>query len=111
MPWQHLKKAMAKHRARNATAARSHLTGLDEIVAPISKNIINNMATKELRVYNHLATGGAWAEQHLQDMGLSNGRCKHCGAKAETITHVTWECPEINKHRQHTKLAKVDHTK
>ncbi len=87
MPSQHLKKSttnmMANHRARNATASRSHLTGLEEIDAPISKEMISKLATKELKVYNHLASGGAWAEQHLQDIGLSNGRCKHCGANAE----------------------------
>ncbi len=113
MPWQHLKKATvelaANKRAVDVTDQRSHLKGLNEIDNQIVKKIINRLGDKEARVYNHISTGGAWSEAHLQDIGLSeSGTCTHCGGEVHDISHVLWSCPVVNKHRKVEDLNHLD---
>ncbi len=72
------------------------------------KKILSNLGPKEQKIYNHISSGGAWSEAHLKDIGLSEGRCQHCGQDVQDITHITWECPEINKHRKIKDLRDVN---
>ena len=70
---------------------------------------MNSLGHKEAKVYSHISTGAAWSEAHLHDIGLSNnGTCFHCGGEASDITHVTWSCPVINKHRKVQDLKDLD---
>ncbi len=103
LPWQHLKRAVvemaAKERAKQAGEERAHLANLQEIDGQISKKIVQSLGDKEKKVYNQISTGGAWSEAHLEEIGLSQGKCTHCGQQADDISHVTWHCPAVNKHR------------
>ncbi len=112
LPWQHLKKAIsemcANHRVAHASCDRSHLREVGEIDGQITKKIVNGLGPKERCIYNHISTGGAWSESHLQDIGLSQGKCTHCGQVAEDICHVTWHCPIVNKHRKIQDLQNVN---
>ncbi len=95
MPWQHLKKAVAEMgiRDRNKKAAeqRTHLQGLQEVDTQMVHRIVNDMGDKEQKVYRHIASGGAWADNHLEDIGYSNGLCQHCGQKVGDFSHVLWQ--------------------
>ena len=112
MPWQHLKKATtdlaSRHRMEIASETRAHLSQVGEIDDQITKKIINNLGAKEKRIYRHISSGAAWAEGHLHEIGLSEGRCTHCGAEAQDISHVCWDCPSVNKHRKNTELKDLD---
>ena len=112
MPWQHLKKAVndlaVRSRAHTASASRSHLKGVEEIDNHIVKKVVASLGQKEQKVYNHISSGGAWADNHLQEIGLSNGKCPHCGQDVDDITHITWQCVSINKHRKNHALKDVD---
>ncbi len=112
MAWQHLKKAITdlcvNHRASIAQEERTHLHNVGEIGAQLTKKIVNGLGDKERKVYGHLSSGAAWSEAHLQDIGLSQGRCSHCGGAPEDITHVTWHCPAIHKHRQFKDLQHIN---
>ncbi len=114
MPWQHLKTAVqeiaANARTRVGTESRQHMKDLNEIDGAIHKKILHSLGHKELKVYNHISSGAAWSEEHKADIGLSNGKCKLCGADTTDITHVTWECQHIHKHRQHRALVDLDHS-
>ncbi len=113
MPWQHLKKAVAELviRNRNKLAAkqRTHLSQVDEIDNQMIKKIVNKLGPKEQKVYRHIATGGAWADNHLADIGQSDGLCPHCDKQVNDITHILWECEHIHKHRKHRDLCDMDH--
>ncbi len=112
LPWQHLKKAISDlavhHRATLAEEDRSHLTNLDEVDNQIVKKIIGSLGPKEVKVYNHVSTGAAWSEAHLEEIGYSDGKCKHCGGGMKDITHICWDCPEISKHRKVHDLKDVN---
>ena len=112
MPWQHLKKAVAdiaiRKRNKNAAEQRTHLQGLQEVDTQMVHRIVNSMGDKEKKVYRHISSGGAWAENHLEDIGLSNGVCRHCGKKVNDISHVLWQCGEISKHRVNKELCNID---
>ena len=86
----------------------SHLKDVRETDDQITKKILGKLGVKERRIYRHISSGAAWAEGHLQEIGLTEGRCSHCGGEAQDITHVCWECPGVNKHRKHTDLKDLD---
>ncbi len=112
LPWQHLKKAVANMAAKDRTIHteedRTHLKGIGEIDQPINKSIIHGLGERERKVYNHISTGAVWTEQHLQDVGLSDGRCRHCQQFVDGASHILWKCPAINKHRNINDLANID---
>ncbi len=89
MPWQHLKKSIADlaahQRAANATKDRTHLEGLEEVDYHMVKKVMANLGPKEQRIYNHISIGGAWSEAHLEEIGLSDGKCVHCGQEVQDI--------------------------
>ncbi len=103
MPWQHLKSAVeeiaANARTRVGTVARQHMKDLNEIDGVIHKKILHVLGPKERKIFNHISSGAAWSEEHKLDIGLSDGKCKLCGANTTDITHVTWECEHIHIHR------------
>ncbi len=72
------------------------------------KKILSGLGPKEQKIYSHISTGGAWSEAHLQEIGLSEGKCQHCGQQVQYIKHITWERPEINKHRKILGLKDVN---
>ncbi len=80
-----------------------------EIDGCMAKKIIHGLGNKEQKIYRHVASGGAWADNHLADIGKSNGRCPHCGEEVQDITHVLWECEKVHKHRQRRELCGIDH--
>ncbi len=112
MPWQHLKRAIADIavRKRNLKAAenRTHMDGLKEVDTQIVHRIIHGLGEKEKKVYRHITSGGAWAENHLEDIGYTDGLCRHCGQKVSDISHALWQCSEINKHRSNRDLCDLD---
>ena len=99
----------ANARTRVGTEFRQHMTDLNEIDETIHKEIMHAFGPKERKVFNHISTEAAWSKEHKADIGLSNGKCKLCGASTTDITHVTWECEHIHKHRQHRALIDIDH--
>ena len=99
---------MAQTRIKRASQDRTHLDNVCETDAQISKTIVNSLGEKERRIYNHISSGAAWAECHLHDIGLSDGKWKHCGKDTQDITHVSWQCPVINKHRKLNDLDQID---
>ncbi len=72
------------------------------------KKIISGLGPKEQKIYNHISSGGAWSDAHLQDIGPSDGKCVHCGQDVQDISHITWNCPKINQHRKINDLKEVD---
>ena len=113
MPWQHLKKAAMQiainKRVRSVSVQRTHTAALKEVDIQISKKIVNSLGDKECKVYNHIASGAAWSEAHLHDIGLAtSSKCSHCGEEVTDITHVTWSCPVINQHRRIEDLKSLD---
>ncbi len=108
MPWQHFKKAvtgiMVRDRTRKAALTRKHLDGLGEIDADMLKECVNKLGEKEQRVLTHTATGAAWSDVNLADIGKGDGKCRHCGAGDATIEHVLWHCKSIHKHRRQRLL-------
>ncbi len=99
---------MANHRAAQATVNRTHLKDANEIDGKITKDTVNRLAPLEKKIYSHISSGGAWAEGHLENIGVSQGMCTHCGKKAEDITHVCWKCPVVNSHRQIDDLSNIN---
>ncbi len=108
MPWQHLRKAVVEMAiiswAKKASDTRTHLNDTH-----IVKSVMAGLGQKEKRIYSHVSSGGAWADSHLKEIGLSDGKCPHCGTDVEDFTHITWQCEAIHKHRKVDTLKDVDH--
>ena len=112
MPWQHLKKRIAQvmdnHRMQRASKERAHLSGMGQADGDITKKIINKLGHKEIKIYKYISSGAAWAQGHMHEIGQADEHCQHCGEKADTISHVTWHCKAINKHRKCRELADIN---
>ena len=83
IPWQHLQKAVAqiavRHRTRQEASSRQHLAGLTEIDEPILRSCINKLGGIEKKIITHIATGGAWGEQQLHEIGRGQmSVCRIC---------------------------------
>ena len=68
--------------------------------------ICNKFQQKELNIYRYIATGGMWAEDQLEEIQMSGGKCRHCGKENADNIHTLWNCPIIAKHKK-IKIEKV----
>jgi hypothetical protein len=112
MPWQHVKKAVAEvvinNRSKIASKQRTHLEGLIETDMQIVNKVIAQLGPKEKKIYGHISSGAAWADNHLKDIGESDGKCIHCGEDVDDISHITWKCKVIHKHRKINDLKELN---
>ena len=81
---------------------------MGEADAEITRKIINELGQKETKIYKHISSGAAWAQGHLQEIGQAEEMCQHCGEKATTISHITWKCQTINRHRKCRELSDIN---
>ena len=112
MPVQHLRVAIYDlarlHRDNKIAKERTFLDSYGEMDHEMAKDIINKFGDKEQRVHKHIATGGMWNDNEIQDISQLDNKCKHCGEVVEDSTHVLWDCCVVNKHRKHNDLKDVN---
>jgi ribonuclease HI len=108
MPWQHLKKAvfdlLGRTRDKRVDTHRTFAGNFDELDTDLIKQISNHLGPKEQRVYMHVATGGFWGEDHMQEVFETDGKCPHCGLPNVNTRHISWLCPVINAKRSFKDL-------
>ena len=104
MPWQHLRKAIeevaVRGRFRAEAQHRSHLKGIQEIDTHILRSCIGRLGRAERNIIAHVATGGAWGDDKLAEIGRSDGMCRHCGQQKAGVDHIYWDCSIVNRHRK-----------
>ena len=109
MPWQHLKRAvfdlLTRARDKRVDNHRTFAGKFNELDYDISKKINHSLGYKEKRVYMHVATGGFWGEDHMQEAFDTDGKCPHCGEQNVSTKHILWQCPNINQNRSFKELC------
>jgi len=112
IPWQQLKTAAfdlaVEARDGEANRQRTFLGDLPEIDHQVAKAVVSHLGVKEQRVFAHIATGGFWGEDQMASINGSQAKCPHCGCADADTTHVNWECPEVNKHREFKELEDLE---
>ena len=98
IPWNHIKKIIFQQtsikRCERVARDRTFCGQLSEIETGVLKSIINSLDGRERNSFCHIATGGFWHEGQLQQIGLSQGKCVHCGQTNIKHTHILWDCPK-----------------
>lgn len=88
MPCQHLEKAvfdiLSRTRDKRVDTHRTFAGNFDELDTDLIKQISNHLGPKEQRVYMHVATGGFWGEDHMQEVFETDGKYPHCGMPKRT---------------------------
>ena len=113
MPWQHLKKAvfdlLTRTRDGKVDDYRTFAGQFNELDYDIIKKVKGQLGCKEQKVYMHIATGGFWGEDHIQEAYSTSGCCPHCGCKDVSTKHILWECPVIKQSRSFNDLSEINH--
>jgi len=108
----HLKTAafdlVIKARDADINAQRTFLGDVSGIDHQVSKAVFNQLGFKENTVFAHVAAGWFWGEDQLAPINETEGLCPHCGKQGVDTTHITGECPCINKYRTINKLKDLD---
>ena len=109
LPWQHLPRAIedlaVRYRTREEAGRRQHAVGLLELDTDIMRKAIAKLGATERNVLAHVATGGAWGQDRLADLGRSAGHCELCGKEHVDVEHVYWHCVVVHRHRRHRRLV------
>ena len=100
-------------RARASTIEnkRSFAGHIEELDCEVLTAMLNNIEHKEQKNLRHIATGGFWANDQLEDIQGRDCKCQHCNGQAEGPSHVLWNCPCINEYRQIKHLSNIDASK
>ena len=112
MPWQHIRKAITaigiRFRARRIDNERTFHAHVGEVDGLATKYVSNKLGRKERSIHMHLTTGAFWAEDQLQTISVSDGKCPHCQQPVVGTRHVLWDCHAIKKHKKFRKFVDIN---
>ena len=112
IPWNHIKNIIfhqaSIHRCQQIGKDRTFCGSITEIEGGVLKSVVNNLNDREKNSFCHISTEGFWHDGQLKEIGITDGKCSHCGKNDVDHTHILWDCPCINEKRINNKLSSIN---